>query len=155
MKRYIAFERNSLMNCVQFILSLYLLLRLLSCNSLLSSNCLHCLKTSTNLSNSIILSNISYESTSVTRTFELTLSKSHKESFVVFFWQFFVVNTSRILVVDVVFFDLRLYEFSLKLLCDFENDFRFEILFLTSNQKDRALFMHYVNATKAFLISRI
>jgi len=54
------------MNRVQFILSFYLLLRLLSCKSLLSSDCLHCLKTSTNLSNSITLSNILYGSTSVT-----------------------------------------------------------------------------------------
>jgi hypothetical protein len=47
-------------------LNFNLLLRLLSCNFLLSSDCLHCLKTSTNLFNSIILSNISHESTSVT-----------------------------------------------------------------------------------------
>jgi len=65
MKKYIAFERDSFMNRVQFILSLNLLLRLLSCNFLLSSDCLHCLKTSTNLFYSITLSNISYESTSV------------------------------------------------------------------------------------------
>jgi hypothetical protein len=66
MKEYIAFERDSLMNRIQLILSLDLLLRLLSCNLLLSSDCLHCLKTSTNLFNSITLSNILLESTSVT-----------------------------------------------------------------------------------------
>ncbi len=54
------------MNRVQFILSLNLLLRLLSCKFLLLSDCLHCLKTSTNLFNSIILSNIFVGSTSVT-----------------------------------------------------------------------------------------
>ncbi len=68
-KRYIAFECNFFINRIQLILSLYLLLRLLSCNSLLSNDCLHCLKTSTNLFNSITLSNISYESTSVIQSF--------------------------------------------------------------------------------------
>jgi len=62
MKKYIAFERDFLINRIQFILSLYLLLRLLNCNFLLSSDCLHCLKTFTNLFNSIILFNIFYES---------------------------------------------------------------------------------------------
>jgi len=42
------------------------LLRLLSCKFLLLSDCLHCLKTSTNFFNNIILSTISYENTSVT-----------------------------------------------------------------------------------------
>ncbi len=82
-KKYIAFERNSFMNCVQFILSLYLLLRLLSCNLLLSSNCLHCLKMSTNLFNSITLSNISYESTSVTIFYKIRLL-FYKEFAIVF-----------------------------------------------------------------------
>ncbi len=50
---------------IQLILSLDLLLRLLSYNPLLPSDCLHCLKTPTNLSNSITLSNIFYESISV------------------------------------------------------------------------------------------
>ena len=72
-KRYIAFERDFFMNCVQLILSFYLLLRLLSCNFLLSSDCLHCLKTSTNLFNSITLSNTSYESTSVTIMYKESL----------------------------------------------------------------------------------
>jgi len=54
------------MNRVQLILSLNLLLRLLNCKFLLLSDCLHCLKTFTNLFNSIILSNIFEESISVT-----------------------------------------------------------------------------------------
>jgi hypothetical protein len=54
------------MNRVQLILSLDLLLRLLSCKPLLPSDCLHCLKTPTNLSNSITLSNTFVGSTSVT-----------------------------------------------------------------------------------------
>ena len=54
------------MNRIQLILSLDLLLRLLSCKSLLPSDCLHCLKTSTNLSHSITLSNTFEGSTSVT-----------------------------------------------------------------------------------------
>ena len=66
-KRYIAFERDSFMNRIQFILSLNLLLRLLSYKLLLSSNCLHCLKTPIDLFNSITLSNILDESTSVTQ----------------------------------------------------------------------------------------
>jgi len=66
MKKYIAFERDFLMNRVQLILSFDLLLRLLSCNLLLLSDCLHCLKTSTNLFNNITLSNTSHESISVT-----------------------------------------------------------------------------------------
>ncbi len=55
-----------LINRVQLILSFNLLLRLFSCKSLLSSDCLHCLKTSTNLSYSKTRSNIFEESTSVT-----------------------------------------------------------------------------------------
>jgi len=43
-------QHDSLMDRVQLILSLDLLLRLLSCNPLLPSDCLHCLKTPTNLS---------------------------------------------------------------------------------------------------------
>ncbi len=65
-KKYIAFERDFLMNRIQFILSLYLLLRLQSCNLLLSNNCLHCLKTFINFFNNIIFVEISCESTSVT-----------------------------------------------------------------------------------------
>ncbi len=66
MKKYIAFERDSFMNRIQLILSFDLLLRLLSCNFLLSSDCLHCLKTLANLFNSITLFNIFVKSTSVT-----------------------------------------------------------------------------------------
>ncbi len=73
--QYIGLEYNILIVRVQYILSLNLLLRLLSCNPLLLSNCLHCLKTLTNLFNSIILSNISHESTSVTILLEKFLSK--------------------------------------------------------------------------------
>jgi hypothetical protein len=51
-------KHDSLINRIQLILSLDLLLRLLSCNLLLPSDCLHCLKTSTNLFNSIILFDI-------------------------------------------------------------------------------------------------
>ncbi len=78
-KKYIAFERDFLMNRIQFILSFDLLLRQLSCNFLLSSDCLHCLKTSTNLFNSIILSNISHESTSVIVMFIVMLEFAPKK----------------------------------------------------------------------------
>ncbi len=60
-------KHDFLINRVQLILSLDLLLRLLSCNPLLPSNCLHCLKTSTNLSISITLSNTFGGSISVTQ----------------------------------------------------------------------------------------
>ncbi len=63
---YRKLEYDSLINRVQLILSFDLLLRLLSYKLLLLSDCLHCLKTSTNLFNSITLSNIFVESTSVT-----------------------------------------------------------------------------------------
>ncbi len=89
------------------------------------------------------------------RTFELTLLKLRKKSFIVFFEQLFVVKTLRILIVNVVFFNLRLYELSLKLLCNLKNDSRFSILFSISNQKNKTLFIRYVSATKALLISRI
>jgi len=55
---YRSSKYDSLINRVQLILSFDLLLRLLSCNLLLSNDCLHCLKTSTNLFNNITLSNI-------------------------------------------------------------------------------------------------
>jgi len=79
-KEYIAFERDFLINRVQLILSFDLLLRLLSCNFLLLSDCLHCLKTSINLFNNITRSNISYESTSVTNIIgkEISLLETYK-----------------------------------------------------------------------------
>jgi len=57
------------------------LLRLLSCNFLLLNNCLHCLKTFTNLFNSITLSNTFYESTSVTNRSKQTFKKSKRSAF--------------------------------------------------------------------------
>ncbi len=79
-KEYIAFERDFLMNRVQLILSFDLLLRLLSCNFLLLSDCLRCLKTSINLFNNITRSNIFYESTSVTNIIgkEISLLETYK-----------------------------------------------------------------------------
>ncbi len=68
---YRSSKHNSLINCIQFILSFDLLLRLLSCKLLLLSDCLHCLKTPTNLFNSITLSNTFVGSTSVTSTHPL------------------------------------------------------------------------------------
>ena len=59
------------MDRVQLILSLDLLLRLQSCNPLLPSDCLHCLKAPTNLFDSITLSNTFVGSTSVTILLEI------------------------------------------------------------------------------------
>ncbi len=67
---YRSSKYDFLINRVQLILSFDLLLRLLSCKPLLLSDCLHCLKTSTNLFNSITFSNIFVGSTSVTFYFE-------------------------------------------------------------------------------------
>jgi len=89
------------------------------------------------------------------RAFELTLLELYNKSFVVLFSQFFVVKTSRVLVVNIIFFDLQIYELSLELLRDFENNFRFKILFLISNRKYKVLFIRYVSATRASLVLKI
>ena len=86
---YRKLEHDSLMDRVQLILSLDLLLRLLSCKPLLPSDCLHCLKTPTDLSDSITLSDTFVGSTSVTakelkirviRTTKKILGKKHLDT---------------------------------------------------------------------------
>ena len=78
------------MNRIQFILSLDLLLQLLSCKPLLSSDCLHCQKTSINLFDSIILSNIFVESTSV------TVNISQKKFLLLILYLFYNANLLKI-----------------------------------------------------------